>query len=308
MLRHSGPPGRSESLKVRAMARKKALAPNPGAEVYRTFDSSLTKLAYFLGITETWYGKQVRILGDQFRKAGKELNQVEREMDGIGEKSRSAKADKRRLERLMDKADDLTDVHMFAPLEKTLFRQFPELIRVLGLVYLVAIFETYVVDIVREILLTCPSALKSGRQCAAETIIKLGDRKQIISYLAEKEVDDLLYRSFPDVVNYFDKKFGINLDASGVSSENIVEILATRNIHVHNRGIVNQRYLEWARGSTSRVGAYKPITREYLRESIDSISSLAGFINTEVQGKYFASQDASRTDHKPVKRKRHNKS
>ena len=274
-------------LKVRTMA-KRSFSSNPDIGVYRIFESSLQKLAYFLGTTEGWYEKQVRVLGDRLRKARKELDQVGREMDGLGEKSRLAKTDKRRLERLMDRADDLTDVHIFAPLERKLFRQFPELVRVLGLLYLVAIFESYLVDIVREILLTCPDALKSGRQFTAEAIIKLGEQKQIISYLAEKEVEDLLYKSFPDVVNYFDKKFNINLNASGVSVENIVEILATRNIHVHNRGIVNQRYLELVGGSTLKVGAYKPITRKYLRDSIDSISTLVEFINTEVQRKYFA--------------------
>jgi hypothetical protein len=177
---------------------------------------------------------------------------------------------------------------------------------VLGLLYLVAIFESYLVDIVREILLTCPDTLKSGRQFTAETIIKVGDQKQIISYLAEKEVEDL--KSFRDVVSCFDKKFNINLNASGVLVDNIAEILATRNIHVHNRGIVNQRYLEFVGGSALKVGAYKPITRQYLRDSIDSISTLVEFINTEVQGKYFARQDASRTERTPMKRKGHNKS
>jgi hypothetical protein len=278
-------------LKVRIMARKKLFPFSSDIEVYRTFESNLTKLAYFLGITEGWYEKQVRVLGNQLRKARKELDQVERAMDGLGEKSRLAKTEKRRLERLMDRADDLTDVHIFAPLERKVFRQFPELVRVLGLLYLVAIFESYVVGIVREILLTCPDALKSGRQFTAEAIIKLGEQKQIISYLAEKEVEDLLYKSFPDVVNYFDKRFNINLNGSGVSVENIVEILATRNIHVHDKGIVNQRYLELVGGSTLKVGAYKPVTREYLRDSIGSISTLVEFINTKVQRKYFAKED-----------------
>jgi hypothetical protein len=290
------------------MARKRLLASSLDIEVYRIFESNRTKLVYFLGTTEGWYEKQVRILGDQLRKARKELDQVEREMNGLGEKFKLAKTDKRRLERLVDRADDLTDVHIFVPLERKLFRQFPELIRVLSLLYLVAIFESYLVDIVREILLTCPDALKSGRQFTAEAIIKLGEQKQIISYLAEKEIDDLLYKSFPDVVDYFDKKFNINLNASGVSAENIVEILATRNIHVHNRGIVNQRYLESVRGSKLKAGTYKPVTREYLRDSIGLISTLVEFINTEVQGKYFAKQDTSRIERTPMKRKSHNKS
>jgi hypothetical protein len=271
--------------KVRTMA-KKLFASSPDVEVYQIFESSLQKLAYFIGTTEGWYGKKVRVLGDRLRKARKELDQVEREMDGLGEKSKLARTDKRRLERLMDRAEDLTDIDIFVPLERKLFRQFPELVRVLGLLYLVAIFESYLVDIVRAILLTCPDTLKSGRQFTAETIIKLGDQKQIISYLAEKEVEDL--KGFSAVVNYFDEKFNINLNASGVSVKNIVEILATRNIHVHNRGIVNQRYLELVGGSTLKVGAYKPVTEEYLRDSIGLIRTLVGFINTKVQRKYFA--------------------
>jgi hypothetical protein len=283
-----GHKGEVRILKVRTMAKKKLFASSPDIEVYQTFESNLHKLAYFLGTTETWYEKQVRVLGNQLRKARGELDQVETEMDELGEKSRLAKADERRLGKLMDRADDLTDIDIFVPQERKLFRQFPELVRVLGLLYLVAIFESYLVDIVREILLTCPDALKSGRQFTAETIIKLGEQKQIINYLAEKEVEKLPYKSFPAVVNYFGKKFNINLNASGVLVENIVEILTTRNIHVHNRGIVNQQYLELVRGSTLKVGAYKSITRKYLRDSIDSISTLVEFINTEVQRKYFA--------------------
>jgi hypothetical protein len=282
-----GHKGEVRILKVRTVA-KKSFASSPDIEVYRTFESNLNKLVYFLGTTERWYEKQARALGNRLRKAREELDELEAEMDKLGEKSRLAKADKRRLERLMDRADDLTDIHIFVPPERKLFRQFPELVRVLGLIYLVAIFESYLVDIVRGILLTCPDALKSGRQFNAETIIKLGEQKQVIGYLAEKEVEDLLYKSFPDVVNYFDNKFNINLNASGVPVENIVEILATRNIHVHNGGIVNQRYLELVRGSTLKVGAYKPMTRGYLKDSISSISNLIEFINTEVQRKYFA--------------------
>jgi hypothetical protein len=275
-------------LNVRTMARKKLFASSPDIEVYRTFKSNLHELAYFLGTTETWYEKQVGVLGNQLRKAREDLDQVETEMDKLREKSRLAPTDKGRLGQLTRRANDLTDIHIFVPLERELFRQFPKLVRVLGLLYLVAIFESYLVDIVREILLTCPDALKSGRPITAETIIELGEQKQIISYLAEKEVEALLYKSFPDVVNYFDKKFKIDVNASGVSVDNIVEILATRNIHVHNRGLVNQRYLELVTASPLKVGAYKPITREYLRDSFDSINTLVEFINTEVQRKYFA--------------------
>jgi len=278
------------------MAKKKPSPSRLHTESYRTLEHNLYKLAYFLGTTEQWYGKQARILAKQLRLAKKELPVVEIEMDRLVKRSKLSQADEKRFAELAERVDDLTDVDIFFPTELKLFRQFSELIRVLGLSYLVTIFEGYLVDIVREILLAHPDVLKSGRQLTAETVLDLGGQKQIVSYLAEREVEELLYRGFPDVVNYFDKKFNINVNASGVSAGEMVEILATRNIHVHNRGMVNRRYLESVRDSRLKVGAYKSITREYLKDSINSIRTLVQFIDTEVQRKYFANQDTKKTN------------
>jgi hypothetical protein len=152
----------------------------------------------------------------------------------------------------------------------------------------VTIFEAYLADIVREIFLVHPEALKSARQLTAEAVLNLGKRKGILSYLAEKETEELLYKSFAGVVDYFSKKFNINLNGSGIADDRVVEIMATRNIHVHNMGIVSRRYLESVNDSKLKVGAYKPITREYLRDSIASIRTLVQFIDAEVQRKYLS--------------------
>lgn len=262
-----------------------------GTEIYRTFESNLYKLAYFLGTTEEWYGKQVRILRKQVRKARKELSQVEIELGKLLEKmdrSKLSKVEEKRLDELEGRAEDLADIDMFVPTDAKLFRQFSELIRILGLSHLVTIFEGYLADVVREIFLVHPEALKSAKKLTAETVLNLGERKQIVSYLAEKETKKLLYKSFLGVVNYFSKKFNISLDDSGVSAERIVEIMATRNIHVHNKGVVNRRYLESVKDSKLKVEAYKSITSEYLRVSIDSIKTLVKFIDAEVQRKYLS--------------------
>lgn len=271
--------------------------PNSEAEtkIYRIFGSNIWMLAYFLETTEGWYEEQVRVLAKQVQKARKELSQVEIKLDKLSQKidrSELSEVEEKRMDELVDKADELTDVDIFVPTEAKLFRQFTELIRVLGLSYLVTIFESYIADIVREILLTHPNILKSAKQFTAETVLNLGERKQIVSYLAEKEIEGLLYKSFPDIVNYFNRKFNINLSDSGVSDERIVEIMATRNIHVHNRGIVNRRYLESVKESKLKVGAYKSITSGYLRISFDSIVALVKFIDAEVQRKYFAGQES----------------
>lgn len=202
--------------------------------------------------------------------------------------SKWSKANEKRLTELDERAYDLTDIDIFLPMDVKSFRQFSELIRVLGLSYLVTVFEGYLADIVREIFLAHPEALKSARELTAETVLGLGGRKGIVSYLAEREVEELLYKSFPRVVDYFDKKFNIDLSASGVSAGKLNEIGQTRHIHVHNRGIINRRYLESVKESKLKVGAYKSITREYLRGSIDSIRTLVKFIDAEAQRKYLS--------------------
>jgi len=280
---------------MKRIAKMKQPHPEPENKIYRIFESNLHKLAYFLGTTEGWYEEQVRILAKQVRKARKELSQVEIKLDKLSEKmdrSELSEVEQKQMDKLEDKAYELTDVDIFVPTEAKLFRQFTELIRVLGLSYLVTIFESYIADIVREILLTHPNILKSAKQFTAETVLDLGGRKQIVRYLAEKEIEELLYKSFPDIVNYFNRKFNINLSDSGVSVERIVEIMATRNIHVHNGGIVNRRYLESVKESKLKVGAYKSITSGYLKISFDLIIALVKFIDAEVQRKYFAGQES----------------
>jgi len=255
---------------------------------YRTFLDNLYKLAYFIGTTEHWYDKQVRILAKQVRTAKRELHVREIEIDKLAKRLKFSKTGERKFAELVERIDDLVDIDIFIRMDVKFFWQLPELIRVLGLSHIVTILEGYLVDIAREILLAHPNALRSGRQLSAETVLQLGGQKQIVRYLAEREVEELLYKSFPDVADYFDKKFNINLNASAVSVGQIVEILATRNIHVHNRGIVNQRYLQSVRDSTLKLGAYKSISEDYLRHSINLIRKLIEFIDTEVQRKYFA--------------------
>ena len=204
-------------------------------------------------------------------------------------KAHVSKADEEWFTKLAEKIEDLSDIDIFVPMEAKMFRQFSELIRILGLTYLVAIFKGYFVDIVKEILLAHPDALKSGRQLTTEEVLTQGGWKQIISYLAEREVEELENAPFQKVAKYFDEKFNINLNTVGVSAEKVTEILATRNIHIHNKGIVNQQFLKLVKNSTLRVGTYKSITGEYLADSISIIDTLVQFIDTEVKAKFSAS-------------------
>lgn len=265
------------------------------SKCYATFLDNLYKLANFLGETEQWYEKQVKILTKQATVARRELHFVELEMNKLEKKSKLSKAEEKKLGRLMERADDLVDIDIFSPREARTFRKFREFIRILGLSYLITIFEGYLVDIVREILLAYPSKLESGTQLSAETVLKMRGQKQIIRHLVEHEIDDFSHKSFPKVVKYFRRKFSINLNASSVSIDQMKEIFETRHIHVHNRGKVSRQYLRSIRDSKLKLGHYKSVTRNYLRNSINLIINTVQFIDTEVQIKYFTESIPKKT-------------
>ena len=212
----------------------------PPTRSYITFRSNFEKLALFLGTTEELLNKHVRILKWRARVARRDLPKLERQMEEFLNKSKLSKAAEKRFNKIGSKIEDLADIDIFVPIQMKLLHQFPELNRILGLIYLVAVFEGYLSDIVREILLTHPEALKSNRQLTVEEVLAQGGKKQMLNYLVEKEIDDLLYKSFPDVSKYFNEKFKINLNDSEIPAENVVEIQATRNIHIHNKGVVNE--------------------------------------------------------------------
>lgn len=256
------------------------------SKCYKTLINNLYYLADFLGETESWYEKQAKILTKQAVVAKRELYFVELEMSRLNKKSKLSKSEKQKYIELDERASDLDDIAIFTPYRARTFRKFPEFIRVLGLSYLVTIFEGYLTDIVREILVSHPSELELGRHLSAETVLKLTGRKQIIRHLVDNEIDEFSYKSFSKVVDYFDKKFNINLRNSSVSINQIKEIFETRHIHVHNRGKISRQYLRSTGDSKLKLGHYKTVTRNYLRNSIDVIIKIAEFIDREVQTKY----------------------
>ena len=71
--------------RIERNAKRKQTHLGPETKVYRTFESNLERLAYFVGTTESHYEKQVRILRRQVRIARRELPQVEMQLGKLME-------------------------------------------------------------------------------------------------------------------------------------------------------------------------------------------------------------------------------
>jgi len=266
---------------------------NSDTKSYKVFNSSLWNLAYFLGVTEKLFTTRVKTIKKNVRNVRIKLPQLENKLEELVEKSSTHKLSSKEedlLAKIDEKIYDYLDIDVLAPMEIKSYRQFVDLIRVFGLIYLVAIFKGYITDIVEEIFKIHPNIMKSTKPLSSKIKDIQFNHKQNNSDFTEKIVRYLESARYVDVANYFKTNFTIDLTKSGVESEKIIEIISSRNIHIHNKGIIDQRFCKNVMDSTLKKGTYKRITQNFLIDSIKNIDTIVKFIDSEVKNKLFVGE------------------
>jgi len=91
------------------------------------------------------------------------------------------------------------------------------------------------------------------------------------------------------VLRCFNQDWKIDLKSSGVPLDKVIEIRARRNIWVHNKGVINQQYIDMVGGDTShKRERVAKITYKYLAESEATLNKLAVYIHKVAHEKYYA--------------------
>lgn len=124
----------------------------------------------------------------------------------------------------------------------------------MALIYLIAMFEAFLGDLIRTVVRLRPEMLKSGKQVTAEDVVQADSKDDLIAMLAEREVDSLRKRSFADTIDRLRERFGLDVADASVDTDRLVEFHARRNILVHAGGKVDEAYLRLAPESELEVG------------------------------------------------------
>jgi len=98
-----------------------------------------------------------------------------------------------------------------------------------------------------------PETLKSSEMIKVETVLSHDNMDDLIRTIAQRKVDSLSYQSFKDLINYFSGQFGLALVPQGQVAS-VAEAVETRNISVHNRCIINKRYVKKTGAPISVIG------------------------------------------------------
>lgn len=105
----------------------------------------------------------------------------------------------------------------------------------------------------------------------------IGNVSEIKEHLVDEEVTKMMYKSFNEWIEFLIKNKKLKLQYILDRMDTIKEIIARRNLYVHNDGIVNSIYLSTVCKDTKfKKGDSIGINRSYINKAID-IVECAGF-------------------------------
>jgi hypothetical protein len=135
-------------------------------------------------------------------------------------------------------------------------------------------FEAFFFDFLKLLLQQNPHALSQRRQLTVQEVLAQPDLAKLISYLIERELHELQYKSVQEWFEYLEKV--INLGLVGASEINrLAELKATRDIVAHHAGIANDIYVRKAGGlARACPGESLSVSRPYVYDSADFLKRL----------------------------------
>lgn len=115
-------------------------------------------------------------------------------------------------------------------------------------------FLTYVTQILTLIYRTKPEMLRSSDKIRLDYVLEHQNMEDLIHDLVERRVNDLSYQGMRKLNTYLAEKIGFQLIPNGQELDKTVRIIESRNLIVHNRGIVNELFLSRVPSSKESLG------------------------------------------------------
>jgi len=163
----------------------------------------------------------------------------------------------------------------------------PEILFSMSFIYLIAVFDAFIVDILTAVLKKKPEILKGvNEKLTYKEVIELNLSGDLINKLVEKEINRFGYESIKEQVKYIKDRLGIDIEDSGATVDELAEIREIRNILVHNSGSVNTIFLNNVNNSSYKLRDKIQITPEVWEQAKDKLSKVVDYLYEEIKTKF----------------------
>lgn len=107
-------------------------------------------------------------------------------------------------------------------------------------------FQTYLVDLVRQVLHAKPAMLSTRQQTLTlEELLRYDRIEDLVHDIIERRVNALTYEGFVELQSWCAER-GLEVQVLQADRDAVVELIATRNVIAHNRGLVDEKYMKTA--------------------------------------------------------------
>ncbi len=150
----------------------------------------------------------------------------------------------------------------------------------------VDIFEVYLVDVIRLALHKEPRVLSDRKQeLTLGHILKFASIEALSRDIIEGKLNALSYEGFGELEAWCNQR-SIPLVVPHGQRERVVELIALRNIIVHSRGRVDERYRAAVPTSSVKVGDKRELDVDDLFGAISLLDSVVAITDGAIAGKF----------------------
>lgn len=159
-----------------------------------------------------------------------------------------------------------------------------------GIYQLVTIMETVLGDLLRIVIKKFPNKIGSKRSIKSSVILTASTIEEIHIKTIDSVLNEIAYKSPKEFASEIQQFMSINL-LECPAYHKYMEIKATRDIYIHNKGNANEMYLSKA-GSHARVKAEEvlPIDSIYFLESFEACLQITEWLENSLHNVWHSSE------------------
>jgi hypothetical protein len=151
-------------------------------------------------------------------------------------------------------------------------------------------FQIYLVEAIRAVLHKQPRVLADRKlELSLGQILKFESIDALAKDIVEGKLQSLSYQGFGELEDWCTSR-SIPLVVPDGMRPKLVELIALRNIIVHNRGRIDERYADAVPGRRSDIGKKRTIDVDDLLDAIDMLDRVACVTDSALAGKFSLEQ------------------
>jgi hypothetical protein len=156
-----------------------------------------------------------------------------------------------------------------------------------ALVMTFAHLDAFIADTVRAACKTRPELLRSERKIEWATALEFDGKADLIEHLIERYTYEFGMSNISQKIALFRKQMGLKIPTEHIDIQRLESAEQIRHIIVHNGSRVSQEFVERTKRKDARIGERVAVSIEFVRQTIEEVTSLATTIFLEMSEKFF---------------------